>query len=288
MTISGFTFVKNGVLLGYPFLESIQSVLPVCDEVVVVVGKSEDDTRERIVALNEKKVKIIDTVWDPDLRTGGAVLAQQTNIAKANISGDWGFYIQADEVIHEKYLSVIQKAAELHLHNPKVQGLLFGFRHFYGSYKYYGLNRDWYRNEIRMIKNHPDIVSYKDAMGFRDINNQKLRVKKIPVEMYHYGWVKSPEDQNTKKKLVSLLWHDDESLANNKDYNAVFRYNRRERLEIFKDEHPKVMKERISLMDWKFPYDPTKVKMSLKEKLSMLFENVTGIQIAEYKNYREL
>src|SRR6478735_2238676 len=132
MTISGFTFVKNGVLLEYPFLESIQSILPICHEVVIAVGKSDDDTKEKILALNEPKIRIIDTVWDPALRSGGQVLAQQTNVALDHITGDWGFYIQADEVVHEKFLPVIKQAAEQYVNDSEVEGLLFAFRHFYG------------------------------------------------------------------------------------------------------------------------------------------------------------
>lgn len=286
MTISGFTFVKNGVLLDYPFLESIRSILPICQEVVIAVGEGEDDTKERILALNEPKIRIIDTVWDPQLRSGGQVLAQQTNIALDHIKGDWGFYIQGDEVVHEKFLPAIQQAAELYLKDPKVEGLLFAFRHFYGSYDYVGLSRDWYRNEVRMIKNLPFIRSYKDAMGFRTETGRKLNVKPIPAEMYHYGWVRTPDAQQKKKVLVSPLWHDDEWMKENVDDNDKFRYNRREWLELFNETHPKVMEERISEMNWKFPYDPSKVVIPLKERLSFWIERNTGIRIGEYRNYK--
>lgn len=286
MTISGFTFVKNGVLLDYPFLESIRSILPICQEVVIAVGEGEDDTKERILALNEPKIRIIDTVWDPQLRSGGQVLAQQTNIALDHIKGDWGFYIQGDEVVHEKFLPAIQQAAELYLKDPKVEGLLFAFRHFYGSYDYVGLSRDWYRNEVRMIKNLPFIRSYKDAMGFRTETGRKLNVKTIPAEMYHYGWVRTPDAQQKKKVLVSPLWHDDEWMKENVDDNDKFRYNRREWLELFNETHPKVMEERISEMNWKFPYDPSKVVIPLKERLSFWIERNTGIRIGEYRNYK--
>ena len=32
MRVSGFTFIRNGTMLGYPFVESIRSALPLCDE----------------------------------------------------------------------------------------------------------------------------------------------------------------------------------------------------------------------------------------------------------------
>jgi len=286
MTISGFTFVKNGVLLEYPFLESIRSILPICYEVVIAVGKSDDDTKEKILALNEPKIRIIDTVWDPAIRSGGQILAQQTNIALDHITGDWGFYIQADEVVHEKFLPIIKQAAEQYVNDSKVEGLLFAFRHFYGSYDYVGLSRDWYRHEIRMIRNRPSIRSYKDAQGFRSEKGRKLNVTAIPAEMYHYGWVRSPHAQQKKKVLVSPLWHDDEWMKENVDDNDKFRYNRREWLEEFKGTHPKVMEPRIQEMNWKFPYNPTKVLIPFKERLSFWIERNMGIRIGEYKNYK--
>jgi hypothetical protein len=288
MRISGFTFVKNAIILDYPFIESILSILPICDEMIVVVGDCEDDTREKIMALNEPKIKIIDTVWNPELRTGGAILAEQTNIALSHITGDWGFYIQADEVVHEKYLTEIKNAAEKHLNNPDVEGLLFAYSHFYGSYDYVGISRGWYRHEIRMVKNLPHIKSFKDAQGFRGENNRKLKAKPIDAEVFHYGWVRSPNAQQKKKELMNPLWHDDVWMAENIFGGEKFRYNRREWLSRFSGTHPEVMKKRIEEMNWKFPYDPSKITIPLKEKLSFWVERKTGIRIAEYKNYQKV
>ena len=185
MKISGFTFIRNGINLDYPFIESILSILPIVDEMIVVVGDCEDGTRESIVRLPSPKIKIIDTVWDENMRKGGEILAQQTNIALDNISGDWGFYIQGDEVLHEKYYEVIVEKMKTNLHNEKVDGLLFNYLHFYGSYDFVGTSRKWYRNEIRIIRNNPKIRSYKDAQGFRKAG-KKLHVKNINASIYHY------------------------------------------------------------------------------------------------------
>jgi glycosyltransferase involved in cell wall biosynthesis len=285
MTISGFTFVKNGEILEYPFIESIRSILPICDEVVVVVGDSDDNTKARILALNEPKINIIDSVWDPALRKGGQVLAQQTNIALDHIKGDWGLYIQADEVLHERYIPAIQAAAKKNLNDSRVEGLLFAYRHFYGSYDYVGLSRDWYRHEIRIVRNLPHIRSYKDAQGFRTIANRKLRVKSVEAEMYHYGWVRSPLAQQKKKEMVNPLWHDDQWMAENVFGGDKFRYNRREWLSLFEGTHPKVMQDRIEKMNWKFPYDANKIKIPIKERISFWVERKTGIRLGEYKNY---
>src|SRR5947207_7478123 len=132
MKISGFSYVKNGFTYGYPFIQSVQSVLPVCDEFIIAVGDSGDGTREALMALNSPKLRIIDTVWDEELRTSGKIFAQQTNIAFDQVEGDWAFHIQADEVIHENDLDKIRDAARKYLGEKRVEGFLFDFLHFYG------------------------------------------------------------------------------------------------------------------------------------------------------------
>jgi glycosyltransferase involved in cell wall biosynthesis len=205
MKIAGFTFVRNAIKYDYPIIEAITSILPICDELVVAVGNSEDGTLELIQSIDSPKIKIIETIWDDSLREGGRVLAVETDKALAAISPDanWCFYIQGDEVVHEKYLPVIKKAMEDNLHKPEVEGLLFKYLHFYGSYNYVADAHRWYRREIRVVRNTGNVLSYRDAQGFRTKDNQKLKVKLIDAFIYHYGWVKPPEIQ--KKRLKALV-----------------------------------------------------------------------------------
>ena len=160
MKIAGFTFIKNAVQNDYPVVEAILSILPICDEFVVAVGKCEDGTLELIKNINSSKIKIIETEWDESIREGGRVFAEETNKAFRAISPDvdWCFYIQGDECVHEKYLETIKKEMEICLNNSKIEGLLLKYLHFYGSYDYLAISRRWYRREIRVIKN---IILYK-------------------------------------------------------------------------------------------------------------------------------
>lgn len=283
MKISGFTFIRNGVELDYPFIESITSVLPAVDEMVIVVGDCSDGTKEKILALQNPKIRIINTVWDESLRKGGEILAQQTNIALDHITGDWGFYIQGDEVIHEKYLENVGSALQKWNDHPEVEGLLFHYHHFYGSYEYIGTSRKWYRREIRIVRNDPSIRSYKDAQGFRK-NGKKLQVKAVDAYIYHYGWVRDPKAQLKKNVSFNKYWHDDEWIAEHVDATS-FDYDLLESLDRFEGTHPAVMKERIVSKNWKFSYDPSKKRMSFKEKLSFWIEKLFGWRPGEYKNY---
>src|SRR5689334_19405062 len=102
MKVSGFSFIRNAVKYKYPIEEALRSILPLCDEIVVAVGRSEDNTRE-LVASIDPKIRILDTVWDDSLREGGKVLAVETDKAYRALdpNSDWCVYIQGDEVLHE-------------------------------------------------------------------------------------------------------------------------------------------------------------------------------------------
>lgn len=154
MKVAGFTFIRNAIKNDYPIVEAITSILPICNEFIVAVGKSDDDTLTLIKGINSDKIRVIETFWDDNLRVGGHVFAQETNKALAAVSKDvdWCFYIQGDECVHEKYLPTIQAEMEKYLNQPQVEGLLFDYKHFYGSYDYYAHSRRWYRREIRVIK----------------------------------------------------------------------------------------------------------------------------------------
>lgn len=287
MYISGFSFVRNAIKFDYPVIESINSILPICDEFVIAVGKSDDGTRELIESLNENKIKIVDTEWDDNLREGGKVLALETNKAfhSINKSADWAFYIQADEVLHEKYLPIVKDSMNYYLNDQKVDGLLFGYKHFYGSYDYIGESFRWYRNEIRVIRNNKNFYSYRDAQGFRKNENDKLRVKKIDAEIFHYGWVKHPEFQQAKQEQFNKLWHSDDWVDEKIEKKNEFDYSKIDSLELFNGIHPKVMMERINRINWKFDHDLTFKNYSNKEKLKRIIEKVSGYRMGEYKNY---
>jgi glycosyltransferase involved in cell wall biosynthesis len=284
MKISGFSFVRNGVKFDYPFLESITSLLPLCDELIIAVGKSDDDTLGRIRSLGSPKIRIIETVWDEKLRTGGRVLAEQTDIALNHTTGDWAFYLQADEVLHEADRPAIREAMVRYLDDPRVEGLLFDYRHFYGSYDYVGSSRQWYRREIRVVRNGIGARSWGDAQGFR-IDGRKLRVKAIDAAVYHYGWVKPPEVQMAKQRSFHRLWHPDEWIRERLGESTSFDYAEGSKLEKFTGSHPAAMHDRIRSADWKFEYDPSRVKVTFKGALLEWIESTTGVRIGEYKNY---
>ncbi len=287
MKVSGFTFIRNAIKFDYPIVEAITSILPVCDEVVVAVGNSEDGTRGLIESIRSVKIRIIDTVWDDNLRTGGKVLAVETDKAFDAISSDsdWAFYIQGDEVVHEKYLTAISNGMEKWKNHPEIEGLLFDYQHFYGSYDYVGDSRRWYRREVRIIRNNKSIRSYKDAQGFR-LDGRPLNVKKINATIYHYGWVKPPEAQQAKQQSFNKLWHTDEWVDKKVPKVDSFDYSQIDSLKHFEESHPLVMNDRVKALNWHFSFDPSKKRLPLKSRVLHGIEEITGWRPGEYRNYR--
>lgn len=289
MKVTGFSFIKNALIYDYPIVEAIKSILPICDDFVVAVGKSDDKTLDLIQSIDKDKIKIVETVWDDSLREGGRVLAEETNKAFQAIpeDSDWAFYIQGDEVVHEKYLPVIKSAMEKYQKNKEVEGLLFKYLHFYGSYDYIGASPRWYSHEIRVVRNNKSIYSYRDAQGFRIGDNQKLKVKPIDAYVYHYGWVKPPESMQKKQEEFNKLWHDDEWVDKHVAKVEEFDYSTVDFLEQFKGDHPKVMQERLKTKNWKFDHDISINRMSLKNKLKYFLRKYLNINIG-YKNYTKI
>ena len=273
----------------------MQSILPICDEFVTAVGDSTDGTREAIEKLNSDKIKIIDTVWDDNLRQGGKIFAQQANAALNKIRGRWGFHIQADEIIHENDLERIKETVLIHDTDERVEGILFPFLNFWGGYRYIGISRRWHRYEVRIIRNKGGVRSYQDSQGFRQYSSpdacdqvekgRKLRVKEINVTIYHYSYTRPPELMQQKADYFHRFWHDDSWLERNLKEDENVYALAAEELKEFLGTHPAIIKSRVAAQDWDIDFSRSGAPLSVKQKLLLRIEKLTGWRIGEYKNY---
>ena len=253
MTVSGFTFCRNAVKYDYPVVESVKSALPLCDEFIVNVGRCEDGTLELIRSIRDPRIKIVESVWDDSLRKDGLIYSQQTNIALDHCKGDWAFYIQADEVLHEDDLPVLRRAMAEHAGNLKVKGLLFRYLHFIADY--WSLNPWFYHKAVRIIRNNGEIESCGDAVGFHFKPTQQY-LQSGPAEwlaysgarMFHYGWVKDPKTMLAKVKEQVAVYHGDRPPARQaKLYTQeAFEYDDYAVLKNFHGRHPAVMSARVA------------------------------------------
>lgn len=298
MTISGFSYVRNGFDYGVPFIEAIQSVLPICDEFVIAVGDSLDGTREAIEAIASPKIKIIDTVWDINMKTGGKTFAQQTNIALDNTTGNWAFHVQADEVIHEKSLPIIKAAIEQYNNDSRVDGFIFPFLHFWGDYYHIRNSRRVHKYEVRLFKNNKLVRSYKDSQGFRkyksveeyDINERagkKLNVKKIEEPIYHYNGVRTEKNMAKKSNnFKSFYGEADFSNEPAELFEKQFNLHWVDRVIPFTQSHPSVMQHIIEKNDFRFLHDKSKAVWRKSDRLLQPIEDWLGFKFGEYKNYK--
>lgn len=314
MRISGFSMGKNALKLYYPMKQSVMSILPLVDEFIIALGDSDEDdrTRDEILSIGSDKIRIIDTVWDIEKYPRGMEHAHQTDIAKEQCSGDWLFYLQSDEVIHEKYLPVIKNRCEELLEDREVEGLLFKYVHFWGDYQHYQDSHCWYQHEIRIIRNDPEIHSWESAQSFRRIpgfkglnyrqqeNTFKLKVARVDAEVYHYGWVRPPRLMQNKIKAFSAN-HRGKARVEMEEklrlYDKLFDYGNLSKLSEFKGSHPKVMETWIKTSEWKEELRFSGPKRSLnpvKNKhdkwkyrlISWIEKNLLfGLRLGEFRNY---
>lgn len=317
MTISGFTMGKNARKLYYPMKQAILSILPIVDEFIVVLGDSDadDTTKSEIESIADPKIRIIETKWDIEKYPRGMEHAHQTDIAKSYCKGDWLFYLQSDEVIHEDDLPEIKRRCEELQNDQDIEGLLFDYLHFWGDYDHIQNNHCWYRKEIRIIRNRPDIHSWVSAQSFRRIpdfdgihyrqkeNTYKLKVAEIKARVFHYGWVRPPAVMNKKIKAFNINHRGVkvvEEISRNEGFKGNFDYGNLKKLPLFRDSHPAVMKEWIQQFNWKGDLRYTGVRQSLnkvKSKhdrlkyiiISWIEKNLLfGTRLGEPKNYIRL
>jgi len=209
VSISGFTFIRNGVSLGFPFEASIRSLLPLVDEFVVAVGQGSDETLARIRAIADPKIRIVETVWNERMADRGFVYAQQKMIAQYSCTGDWAFYLEGDEVLHEAELPAIRASVERHHANADVEALVFDYYHFYGTPQWIAVSPAWYRRECRLIRN--TIRSYAPDGQYWLVTREHKRGRNpraalANAHIYHYGWVRRNEAMQKKLDQVSKYW----------------------------------------------------------------------------------
>jgi hypothetical protein len=282
--ISGFTIVRNAIKLDFPVEASIRSILPVCDEVVVNVGRSEDDTLDLVRSLWDPRIRILETEWDMSRRN--TVLGAETLRAMRACSHPWGIYIQADEVLPEAGAAELAAAVQAHDADPRVEGLLVRYLHFYGGFQTVATHRRWYRREVRAVRLDPalDIRPYQGAQGFRvGPEHRKIRARLTGVPMFHYGWARPAQALREKRELGRTMypWR-----------------NADERLPLlawipgirpFHGAHPTVAREWIEsrFEDPERVIAPRRFRWHhLRYYVSGWIERLTGVRVFEFRNYK--
>jgi len=283
MKISAFTFIKNGQILGYPFVQSIKSVLPIVDEFIVNVGYSEDDTLDQVKSIKSSKIRVIESSWNSSMTDSGYVYGQQKMIAHYNCTGDWAFYVEGDEIYHENDLEKIKKSMFLYLNDSNVEALVFDYYHFYVNENSFLNSPGWYRSEARIIRNSVRTYSPDGLFWIVLDGNKRGRypnAKHTGVHCYHYGWVRSEEEMNLKSMKVKKYWNETHENIN---YSQI---DQRIICE-FKGSHPKVVRSWLPKSSGVFQADInySLTKKEKKHRVMIKLENIFGIELSK-KHYK--
>lgn len=283
--VSGFTFVANAERAGYPLRESLQSLLPLVDELVVVLAPSEDRTEEILRSLEDPRIRILPA--DPVPFTGPRYYAHYTDLALRACRGRWCVYLQADEVIPEWDLPLIREALERYEEDPRVEGMAFQYRHFYGSPEFFHHGYGWYPREVRIVRNLPDIRAWGDAQGFRR-NGRKLRVVLLNAWIHHYGWMLPPRVMLRKIYQTEFVRGKRSTIPEPpENVRAEEVYRETEGLRRFEGAHPAVMRDYLSRCTWTFQpaLRPPSLKRRVQKAFADLAERLTGQRFLEYQNF---
>jgi hypothetical protein len=279
MKVSAFTFIKNGQLLGYPFIQSIKSVLPIVDEFIINVGLGEDSTLDEIKNIHDPKIRIIQSHWNDNMKDRGFVYGQQKMIAQYNCTGDWAFYIEGDEIYHENDLDKIYMSMKESLSNPDIEALIFDFYHFYGNGNSYLDSPGWYRTEARIIKNSlrtyaPDGLFW--VVLDSNKNGRYPKAKHTGAKCYHYGWVRSENQMNLKSEKVQKYWG---GSAKKIDYSKMDQSI----IKKFEGTHPKIIQDWLPNDVELFQVDPSYklTKKQKKHRIIIFFEKLFGLELSK-------
>ncbi len=287
MKVSGFTFLRNAQKLGYPFAQSIRSILPIVDEFIIALGPSDDRTEEMIQQVGDPKIRIIHTQWNErirnDLKVKGFVYGQQKSIALVTCTGDWAFYLEGDEVVHEDDLPKIQEAMRKHLDNPEVEALFFNYIHFQGNKNTYVWCPGTYRTAPRILRNNIPAWGPEGLFFVVLERHKKGRYPKAAsanARIFHYGYVRSPEQMLLKDSTVYKYWTD--SAPPQYDYAEIDPYV----LKLFTGTHPKAMQEWLPPAEGIYRANPNHKLTSdeIRHRIMLKIESWTGAEFS-HKHY---
>ncbi len=276
MLLSGFTFIRNAIKYDFPIVEAVMSMLPIVDELIINLGKSDDGTEKLILELaqNNPKIKVIHSIWD-DLKTQeGLILSEQTNIALQACRGEFCLYLQADEALHEKDHTLIRSTLE-RAKNENVDAFQFNYLHFYGGYSFIQYAWNWYPTEIRIIRKSSGLLSYGDAQSFKHPTNNSFKIKTIPAYIYHYGHAREPLKMKEKIGYFHRFWHGDKhSISVTEAYQLNYK-----KLVWFWSTHPNSYQERVR-KGFLWSPKPKQVHPQLTEKI-IIHTDYLNLALAE-------
>lgn len=187
-TLGGTLFAFNAISQDYCVDAAIQSLIALCDKVVLLDAGSTDSTAELMKGYESENTKVICLQKDEwNKQIGREKLAYFTNIAIGSLDTDWQFNLQSDEVIHEYCFDAIREA----IAQPHTEGYWVKRINLFGDSQHY-LDVDVSRipvgeQIIRLCKTN--YISVGDAQSIHCPEAKMDYLEKIRI--YHCGFVRN-------------------------------------------------------------------------------------------------
>jgi len=247
--------IKNGLVNGYPFWESLLSCCSFADEIVISEGYSRDRTYDALKVFQERhpnKVKLFRTNWDRFRSGCGEVIAKVSSEAISKCSRQWVYYLQADEIIHEKNIEFIRN-----IPSSKFNSVKFMFAHFIGSWKPLPVGGAAYSSAIRMVRNIPAISMVGDGWTFQGKIDPICPKELCPMPIFHLGWVfpKNIDLKNLEQAKIYRNMKAYQDKANQSRERIEAGYAAQQGLPIPEDydDYPEVAVRLLGLFEYSLP-----------------------------------
>jgi hypothetical protein len=183
-SISVVFAIKNGLKNGYCFWESLQSCLPLADELIISDGYSQDGTYEALLKFKDKYCKNIPTnlyqdEWE-EKSYHGEVIAKVSQRAIDRATKEWILMVQADEIYHPLTIDYIKEIA-----TKPYNAISFPFLHFLRALR---PSNDGYKEAIRMVRRSKNVKLKGDGWSFDSVEPIcPSSLCKNPV--FHLAWI---------------------------------------------------------------------------------------------------
>lgn len=214
--LSAYSYLYQGVAFDYPFIESLQSVLPVVDELVVTYAEPcPDGTYEQLLRLaaHYPQLRLLPSrLWTaPDKPLDGSLIRQAAEEAMAACTGDWLWHLQADEVYSNADAKKVRELVNVS-HHQDVHGFIFNVLHFYGDANTVvgpqGAAAGWYLQCVRLSRKGAG-QHEGDAWTQSLIPAVAHGLRRTDITLYHYGHLRQAAVAEDKNRFMYSLYRAD-------------------------------------------------------------------------------
>lgn len=244
-TLGGAVCIRNGDIYDFCWRESVNSLLPVCDEVCICVGTGNEDNTEqeaREWAAREPKINLCMYPW-PEPKGDADFWVKWLNYAREHLKSEWHFQLDADEVLHEKSYAELRRFVEA---PSKGRSGSVTRLNFYRDAKHLIPNGHCLgKYVIRVAPTRMWIASDGYHPNATEVT---ANVTPTEIEIYHYGFIRKHEAYFVKERKLQGYFFDnydprlEKAEVNGKDWaNTPGLSDWENMLDPWEGTHPAVM-----------------------------------------------